>query len=732
MGELRGAPVLQECNARKQVEKAMAARVASRRTLGIALLACLFAACSGDSPSPTEPPVTEPPITNPPGNAITPEARIASIEAVGVAMDQLIAQGLEGDALNDAIRDWLAARPEFEAAGVEEGSGAWARFTDGRMLILTTDRDPAEPDTASEGGTGASAQATPAALRAATQAGAVVASRFQRAGAPQAVFAASAGPLPASRQVRLMNAFGPGFAASQKVIDELHGWFTDAGYTLASGSGNEASLADLRQVSGDGFVYVNAHGGRGRKRDLSKMFSIQSSTKLSLDNERDPQIAAELAAEQIVYHGAYTGVKKLGLKMWDVRYGITYRFVEKYWDLGDNAVVFLNVCYSAAAHDEVASFVFAMHKAGAGQYLGWSGTVSTAPAFKAVRYFVDRALGANEYRAEDPRQRPFDLASVFEEMKAAGLARDNATGAQLELRPSAVGANAILAPSIYALRPGEDGEDELYIHGTFGSDPGESNRSVTIGGQQMSVDSWTDAMITVPIPRTGAGSSGDVVVTSLGRKSNARALVVWRGSLNYTLDAPGSLAQSMEFDLNLRGDPDRARKQPGADPEDLPATFWLQPIRGGTGTYSAGGSHTETPPGDPCTYTEQWSGSGPMEYGPNTGGAFGLMYGGIVQDEPRKLNLYLVAFGSQTVTRRMGGDCNSELTTNTNFVLPLDLLFDNGVPRLIDMDGTYGIPADRIQKTVSKPFSSDGGTAQATLEWQVMAAQPAHARDQKK
>src|SRR5690606_23463195 len=118
--------------------------------------------------------------------------RVAALEAVGAAVDDLSVQGLEGDALNEGIRQWLAARPEFEAAGVEEGSGAWARFTDGRMLIITTDRDPSEPDTAFEatvGAAGASIGAAPAAT----------------APARSGLAASAAGPLPASRQVRLMN-----------------------------------------------------------------------------------------------------------------------------------------------------------------------------------------------------------------------------------------------------------------------------------------------------------------------------------------------------------------------------------------------------------------------------------------------------------------------------------------------------------------------------------------------
>jgi hypothetical protein len=66
-------------------------------------------------------------------------------------------------------------------------------------------------------------------------------------------------------------------------------------------------------------------------------------------------------------------------------------------------------------------------------------------------------------------------------------------------------------PMIYGLETHED--DKVTIHGDFGTDPGASNRKVTVGGTEVTVNLWASDRIEVAVPRTGAGSSGDVVVT---------------------------------------------------------------------------------------------------------------------------------------------------------------------------------------------------------------------------
>jgi hypothetical protein len=685
----------------------MASKRALRGATGLLLAAVLAAGC-GDAGtgSPVEP-GPHPPAPPPAGGPLTAAQRESAITAVE---DFLVATGAAqfgGDAFAAAVRQYLATRPEFEAHGVDDSESVWARFRDGRLLIIANNREP-----------GAAADEDAAAA-------------VQLAGALQVAGAGSA-ELPVPRQVRLLHSFGPNFEQVQAPVRDLADRFTAAGYTVAPGNEGDARVDILRNVSGDGFFYFNTHGGKGRTREGHDVFAMQTSSMASAATDNLPDFKDDLDNGRLVYMTAKNGGKLLGglIDDWDTRYAITHLFVDRYMSFGQNSILFFNVCYSGNANSDISSFVFAAHKKGAGFYIGWSKAVSVTPAFNAVRYFADRMLGANAFRAEDPRQRPFDLNAVLEDMTKKGLTTDASSGAELVLRPAVAGTNGLLTPTIHALEPAQDGADFLTVHGRFGADPGASARSVTVGGQAMTVQEWTPDEITIPVPRTDAGSSGDVVVTVRGVRSNARALVAWRGRMKFTLRSQGSLSQNIEFDLHLRGDPDRGRQRPGDSPVDLQQPFSIQPILGGTGSYSASGSHTWLEPGDPCPWTETWSGSGSMVYGPNDTGRYGLLYGGPIQGEPRVLKLTLIAFGTQEIRVRGSAPCDSDFSAPSGFMIPREL-FDGGISLDLKLDSSFNIMPGKVERSVKGPFR-DERTSTATLEWDAIPAQPAPAQDQKK
>jgi hypothetical protein len=240
----------------------------------------------------------------------------------------------------------------------------------------------------------------------------------------------------------------------------------------------------------------------------------------------------------------------------------------------------------------------------------------------------------------------------------------------------------------------------------------------------MTVQEWTPERITVALPRSGSGSSGDVVVTVRGRKSNPRRLLAWRGKMTFTLRSQGSLTQKIDFDLHLRGDPDRARTRPGEAPKDLPDEFLLQAIRDAKGSYSASGTHTYTYTGDPCTYTEAWTGSGTMPYGPSGSGEHGLMYGGRIDAERKTLDLWAIAFGTQNIRETMGGGCNGTITVSSGFLISREL-YEGGIHFPLELDASYNIRGGKREARVVGPFRQDF-TSTATLEWQPIPAQPAH------
>ncbi len=633
----------------------------------------------------------------PPGGSVSTEERMAAIAAGEKKAEELSQQGLARAAFNQEMAKWLASRPEFEASGVDEDtSSVWARFRDGRLYIVANNRDPST----------VTQQARQSA-------------QLQRPGGAQAK---STAEIPVDRRVRLLHSFGPGFDQVQKPIEDLAQWFKDAGYTVAPTTAGDARVSQLKAVSGDGFFYFNTHGGKGKTRAGHDVFAMQSSTLKSDEMDNLPEFKDDLDHGRLVYMTAKNGGKILGglVDDWDTRYAITYLFVEKYMSFGKNSVLFFNVCFGANPHADISSFVFAAHKKGAAFYLSWTKSVTADPAFTAVRYFVDRMLGRNNFRPENPKQRPFDLNAVLTDMKARGFTVDASTGAELLAKPAVHGTNSLLAPTIYALEADED--DKVRIHGDFGTDPGADMREVTVGGTAVTVNSWAPDQIEVAVPRTGAGSSGDVVVTVRGRKSNPRQLIAWRGRLTYTMKTQGTLKHEIAFDLHLRGDADLARTKPGEAPRELPEEFVLAGIKDARGTYSASGTATWTEGG--CTYTEEWSGSGAIVYGQNDGKVF-LGYSARIEVAQRKMRARGGALGTQTIrtTRQCPGGAPETITYEVRIV-PIPELHDaEGFLLRFDLDAQFNVLAG--SREVQTQFTGrDGRTGTARLEWQQIAADP--------
>jgi hypothetical protein len=670
----------------------------STRALLLALTLALAAGCGDAGRNPVAP---EPPA------ALTDEVRFAAITALETRLQQL-APSLSDDAWAAAVVQWLNGRAEFETAEAEpDAAGVSARFTDGRVLIASRSRVPGPP----------SAEVTDPEVAADAETSSI--SRNVSA------------QLPRPLRVRLLHSFGADFDQVQQPVDDMARWFRAAGYDVAPGVQGDARLTALRNVSGDAFFYLNTHGGVGKTREGEKLFAVQSSTLSGAEMDRLPEIRGDLDAGRLVYMTFPNGRWLGEIPRVDTRYGITHRFVREHMSFGEGSVVFLNVCWSASDAPGVAAFIAAAHARGAAHVLGWTRNVSTDPAFRAVRHFVDRTLGANRYRPESPLQRPFDVPAVLDEMRGRGYATDAATRAELRLHSAPGREPAILVPSIYGLQGGADAADLLVIHGQFGPDPGESLRSVTIDGVNMAVGSWASGRIELAIPRSGPGASGVVRVTSLGRESNGRALVAWRGSMRSTTRGGGTLEQRLEWDLHLRGDPDRARRRPGAEPEDLPDDFVVWGIRGAAGTFAASGSRSYAIPGDPCGRRERWQGSGALAYGHAPAGDRVLFYAGNVREAQRTLRLGVVAFGPQTLTIAMEGrECSGVTTTPTFAEVPRALFGDDAtVP--IPLGAGFNLPAGRVEASFVGPYTLTR-TSTATLEWDAIPAVPAVLAPQKK
>jgi hypothetical protein len=570
---------------------------------------------------------------------------------------------------------WLRSRTAFEASGTNGTGGVWARFRDGRLLVIESPHASFRRSTTTSATTSAAISAPLAASGAAVPTTSAPADARAHATAHADAFGtglaatlgttvAAVGPspseLPWSRRARLFHTFGtdPGIRAQiQAPIDQMTTWLADAGYLPERMPEGDVSVEALKALRDDGFVQVNAHGDKGVLRGGDTLYVMSTSTRVGVTT--DLGYADDLDNRRLAYFvGDMGGAAHEGV------YAITPDFVRTYVSFAEHAVVFLNVCWSAHQTSDAATgpraFVAALHAKKASLVLGWTRAVDVDHAMRAVRYFVDRTLGSNQFEpVAGPLQRPFEWQAVIAEMRRTGRARD-ANGAELlpMPRPAATRNAGFLMPSIEGVAvctrtavetcavPGQE-PSNLYIRGTFGPDPGATLRTVTIrdGGttRELPVVRWDSTLILARIPLTGVGSVGDVRVQTRGRVSNARRLYAWNGALNYTVGWFGSLKQEVTIGLRTRTDPLWGRAVPDEAPHDLamvtPGISLLSPQPSEV-RWTASGQHVAYT--ENCEATITWNGSGTLPIGAGTVGAGGpsfFWYNGTASVDRRELRV---------------------------------------------------------------------------------------------
>lgn len=375
------------------------------------------------------------------GTPIDDAVRAAAIAGVEDHCRTLAQQGgLTPLAFVEAIAAKLRNEPAYVEVGVDAQTlCAWGVFADGRIHVIANNHTPQRIASATS--------ATPTRSK--------------------ALAAAALSEVPGAAKARVMQSFGPDFDGAQVVTDVV-GWLQEKGWQAPHGAEQQARLSTLRGLQGDGYFYINTHGGAFTPTLFpgsdQVMYAIQSSTLVSPAQEALEETIADMAARRLTYFTASNGDTIIDnvfgyIPDWDTRYGITANFVDTYWEFADDTVVIINACSSARTNDSKwsAGFVFACHKAGAGVYLGWDNTVTPVGAYRAARYFTDRMLGANSFQPESPTQRPFPWDAVMGDMQKKSLHIDpGEDGAVFRALPNpASTVKQLLAPSIRHLEVSE-------------------------------------------------------------------------------------------------------------------------------------------------------------------------------------------------------------------------------------------------------------------------------------
>ncbi len=493
-----------------------------------------------------------------PGPDVPTDERQAAIRQTEQKYRELEAQNVDGDAFDAAMKAAMQANPAYKAVTVDADSHTVAgMFADGRVHMVVHNLDL--PKTA-----------------------------------PTALQAARSVYLPGAKQARVFHAFGS-YQDTQEPVTDIAGWLRTAGYNVIGGNG-DARLSSLRNVQGDGFFYINTHGGQADFKDKgAEVYGLWSSTPANAQNEAQADVQADLRESRLAYMTAATGFEEPEV---ETRYAITPAFVRKYWSFSNDSVVWLNACNSGDTRlgNGAQRLVDVLHEKNAGVVFGWSRVLGLEAAFNSARYFADRLLGANEYKPETPKQRPFDWQAVYADMKAKGHAHDSHAGADLIAFPNPKAHTPVgLTPSIERMLVDET-QGHLTLLGGFGEKPGR----VTIDGVPAAPVSWAKDRVEVVLPLTGKGSYGPVQAESDDRKSNKRNLTQWSFSAPFKYVKLGftGLQVTGPLQLRFRGDVGEYRLKPGEKPQSH--ILWAQPTRDShlpleaTGSVSVGGDSTIT------------------------------------------------------------------------------------------------------------------------------------------
>jgi len=281
-------------------------------------------------------------------------------------------------------------------------------------------------------------------------------------------------------------------------------------------------------------------------------------------------------------------------------YGITAAFVRKYWQpLSNRSLVYLDGCTSQGFNattphpaQELRDAIFAKN---ADVIAGWTAEVHDSKMTEAALFFFDRLLGVNAltdtldctpsgadrpascwHETKSPeeqvitgfKQRPFEVASVLQDMPQHDVGFDGAT-------TFAVSGNnrILLAPSIRQIFIVEGNASIglpgiAQLRGLFGVDPGEGRRAVSVGGNELSVMTWDTEVIAARLSDGGTLTEvGDAVVRVGDHVSNVARITAWRGTFTFTL-TNGPFTETITFDVGLRADIRKARSRIHQRPEE--------------------------------------------------------------------------------------------------------------------------------------------------------------------
>ena len=598
--------------------------------------------------------------------------------------------------------EWLSTHPHIADAGYAE-EDVYAVFDDDRVAFFV--RTPLNDSTGRKAGGGRAMQRI-----------------------VQPLSNARTNDLPKTKKVSLFSGLGQYFSDSRIGIEKAFSKVITQ-YQL---SYLDASVENLKAVSGDAVFYINTHGGAG---DIPYSAGVRSSFIMALwttdsctaENER--KYKADIDSLNLVYMFATYDTQT---PEW--HYAITHKFIKKYMTFGENCLIYADGCNtfsSIRGAKEIRDEVIRKATNQQATYIGWTAVSIHDVAQKAAHFVFERLLG--NVASEDPIQRPFDLARIFQDLRNRGWDK-NARGAELTYQSTSFDVDQILlVPTIDSLMIDEY-TSTLMIAGLFGSDIGK----VTIDGFPAEVIAWNPYGVVCKLKESGLGSAGNVVVHSaLGHQSNPVPITEWNIKLHYSTNDNG-VKFSGECTLRLRADIHPRRSKPHETPIRPTHTDFSpgsgRPFNeaGSSATYSISGHKYERCNVGPCTYqfTESpkpKTGTLKLNNWIPTGKDVMALYNWGPEMKSLKINFLAIGAAETASVFEERINCPDlpetvipvEMAYQASFVFPNNLI--DGVLHF-DIAENYNIRNGSFHKSVPNPWSAcnEKGKYEMEVRWDVV------------
>ena len=580
----------------------------------------------------------------------------------------------------------LAGSRELVETGTSE-DGAYGVFADGRVIMLVDDRGPSRS--------------------AATRIAHAPTSSLHTLG----IYDTDTAPyeLTTSDYVQIHDSLGTLFTPYWQTFKP---WFDKDTYLTSIGAGG---VEDLKNLSNQAVVYVAAHGGRFTMKDGEQLTAVGTSTPINAAN--DALYADDGKHRRLVHMLNKHDLRDDGSVTVARVYGITQHFVTQYTELRPDSLVVIDACRSADL-----PLMSAFLAKGASLYGGWTGKVYDADSQRAVTFFFDRMLAANEVYVQTPPQRPFNYDETMMEMFRLGVDRAAAPGGgttSFTVVPNGAQSLGLLRPSIKHLTLNAPAQT-IILNGSFGS----MKEHVRINGHELACEYWYSDVVICNVGPTGATGVGDVVVDTRDISSNPRRITEWKGAFTYTGRSgcgPGSargLVATVRGNVRFRADVGSFREHAGLEPITAPIQFDVEMDK--TVFTSATGecSYSWGPGGSETT---RWSGSAEVPWGDDHSV-------GVVDVPNHRLRLHLELYS--------GGDalhfattCNGTLCAQGN----AEVNFQTGEEGFKDGDDSWAeavfdIPLDADwnaaagSRQQAAPAPADWDLPQGTLSWTTITA----------